>query len=88
LAACGVHGVMLVLSQEGGIAGERTLPLLVTDADWDALSDRLRQLLRDLEDQDIARVLLGPGGVLRADVDAARPDLGRALSRLTSGRRT
>jgi len=32
---------MLALSHEGGVAGERTLPLLVGDADWDRLGDRL-----------------------------------------------
>ncbi len=80
LRACGVHGAMLALSQEGGIAGERTLPLLVTDADWDELGDRLRQLLRVLEDQDIARVLLALGGVLSADVDASQKREARSLA--------
>ena len=45
LGACGVHGTMLALSQEGGIVGERSLPLLVSHADWDLLGDRLRQLV-------------------------------------------
>ena len=33
LDACALHGTMLALSQQGGIAGERRLPLLVSDSD-------------------------------------------------------
>jgi hypothetical protein len=58
LRACGAHGATLALSHAGGTAGERKLPLLVTDSDWDALGDRIHELLRELEDQDLARVLL------------------------------
>ena len=72
LETCGVHGATLALSQEGGIAGERTLPLLVTDADWDLLGDRLRQLLREVEDQDLARVLLSLDDVLSADIEPSQ----------------
>ncbi|HEY6399738.1 MAG TPA: ATP-binding protein, partial [Solirubrobacteraceae bacterium] len=72
LEACGVHGTMLALSHGGGIAGERALPLLVSDADWDLLRDRLRQLLRELEDQDLARVLLTLDGTLRANIGASK----------------
>jgi hypothetical protein len=48
------------------------LPLLVSDRDWDLLGDRLRQLLHDLEDQDLARVLLALDGALRAGIDHRR----------------
>ena len=58
LSVCGVDGVMLALSQQGGDSGERTLPLLGSDADWDQLGDRLRELLRELEPRDLARLLL------------------------------
>ena len=37
-----------------------------SDADWDLLGDRLRQLVRELEDQDLARVLLALRGTLIA----------------------
>jgi hypothetical protein len=58
LRACGVDGATLALSHAGGAAGERALPLLATDFDWDVLADRLHELLRELEGQDLARVLL------------------------------
>jgi hypothetical protein len=57
LDVCGLHGTTLALSQAGGIAGERTLPLLVSDADWDRLGDRMRQLAAELEDQELAQLM-------------------------------
>src|SRR5581483_6041029 len=57
LAACGIYGVMLALSREGGAAGERAFPLLISDADWDALGDRLAELVRELDDHDLVRLL-------------------------------
>ncbi len=80
LAACGVDGVMLALSQAGGAAGERTLPLLVGDADWDQLGDRLGQLLRELEDQDLARVLLAISNALSATRDTAQAHEAQSLA--------
>jgi hypothetical protein len=58
LRACGADGATLALSHAGGAAGERALPLLATDSDWDVLGDRLHELVRELEDQDLARVLV------------------------------
>ncbi|MGH2860309.1 MAG: hypothetical protein ACRDLT_02245 [Solirubrobacteraceae bacterium] len=58
LAACGIEGAALALSQQGGTRGERSLPLLKTDADWDQLLDRLCRLLPELEPRDMARLLL------------------------------
>jgi ribosomal protein L12E/L44/L45/RPP1/RPP2 len=73
LAACGVHGAMLALSRAGGPTGRRALPLLLTDADWDVLTDRVRDLVRELDDHDLARLLsaigeatLDPGSSARA----------------------
>ena len=66
LAACGVHGATLGLSVEGGTSGERTLPLLVSDTDWDELSGRLRDLLRELEDHELTRLLLELANALAA----------------------
>lgn len=57
LSASGMHGVMLALSQGGG-TGERTLPLLLDDNDWDALGDGLRRLLQKLDDREVAHLLL------------------------------
>jgi hypothetical protein len=64
LGVCGVDGIALALSEAGGVSGERTLPLLTSDADWDLLGDRLHELLPGLEDQEIARVLLAVEGAL------------------------
>ncbi len=80
LGACEVHGVMLALSREGGIAGERSLPLLVSDADWDLLGDRLRQLVRELEDQDLARVLLALRGALTGEIERSKKREARGLT--------
>ncbi len=72
LSVSGVDGVTLAVSRAGGATGERTLPLLITDADWDALGDRLHELLRELEDRDLARILLAVGGSLGAVDDRAQ----------------
>lgn len=64
LGSCGVHGVTLALSLQGGAGGERSLPLLANDRDWDQLGDRLSMILRELEDQELARVLLALGAAL------------------------
>ena len=69
LRACGADGAALALSHAGGAAGERTLPLLATDSDWDVLGDRLHGLLRELEDQDLARVLFAVADALAATSD-------------------
>ena len=58
LAASGIYGLTLALSGRGGASGERTLPLLISDADWDQLGDRVRELLPQFEDQELARLLL------------------------------
>jgi hypothetical protein len=47
------------------VSGERSLPLMICDGDWDALGDRLAQLLPELEDQDLGRLLLTLGDALR-----------------------
>ena len=57
LHACEVDGLALALSVAGGAAGERSLPLLRTDADWDALADRLHDVLRYGRDEDVVRLL-------------------------------
>ncbi len=71
LAACGVDGVLLALSGHGGARGERSLPLLADDRDWDMLSDRLQGLVRELEPRDCARVLLALEQAASDAADAA-----------------
>jgi conflict system STAND superfamily ATPase len=72
LGACEVHGTMLALSQEGGSGGERSLPLLVTDGDWDLLGDRLGRLAHQLGHPDLARLLLALGNALGSGLERAR----------------
>jgi hypothetical protein len=69
LSVCELDGALLALSREGGAAGERSLPLLVTDADWDALGDRLTWLLQELEDQQLGRLLQGLAGAIGSEND-------------------
>jgi hypothetical protein len=80
LEACAVHGTMLALSQEGGIAGERTLPLLVSDGDWDRLGDRMRQLANELEEQELAQLLLALRVVRTADIALSQKREARNLA--------
>lgn len=78
LRGCGPDGVALALSVGGGAAGERVLPLLVCDADFDALGDRLGPLLRELDEAGQARLLR----TLAAAVEARPP--GAALTELVA----
>lgn len=64
--------MILALSQEGGTAGERSLPLLIDDGDWDTLGGRIGELLKELEDQDVARLLLALADTLRTPLEPAR----------------
>lgn len=57
LERCGVHGFALALSTAGGAAGERTLPLLEDDADWDVLTDRIYELVAELEPAELIAAL-------------------------------
>ena len=50
---CSVHGALLALSLAGGHGGERELPLLKRDTDWDALTDRLHTLVPELEPAEL-----------------------------------
>jgi len=76
LSASGIYGVMLAVSQQGGPAGERSLPLLIGDSDWDTVGDRIAELLCELEDQDVARLLLALGETLRGALETGqRPEV-------------
>jgi hypothetical protein len=72
--------VSLALSQEGGIEGERSLPLLVTDTDWDLLVDRVAQLLHDLPDPDLARMLIALREVLAGGLERSQAREARSLA--------
>jgi hypothetical protein len=80
LDACSLHGAMLALSREGGIAGERTLPLLVSDGDWDRLGERMRQLANQLEDRELAQLLLALRGVRTGDLARSQEQEVRSLA--------
>ncbi len=86
LGRCGPHGVVLALSTGGGAAGERRLPLICDDEDWDAVGDRIYTLVPELEHPELAMILTAVRGALhearRSDAAAAL-DEGRALARLT-----
>lgn len=85
LRVCGPYGALLVLSREGGVAGERALPLLVDDGDWDAFTDRVDELLRELEDRDLARLLLACSEAPGADLDARQRTEARSLTEYVLG---
>ena len=74
LGACGPYGALLVLSGAGGAGGERVLPLLIEDADWDVFTDRVGELLRELDDTELARLLLACAEALAADLDVRQTD--------------
>jgi hypothetical protein len=85
LSACGVYGVLLAFSREGGPAGERSLPLLSGDRDWDALGDRIAELLPELEDQDLTRLLLALGDAVSAELEPTQHDEAESLTRYVLG---
>jgi hypothetical protein len=69
LSSCEIYGLMLALSSQGGAVGERVFPLLLADSDWDALADRIAQVLAELEDRDIGRLLIALADALNAAVE-------------------
>jgi hypothetical protein len=68
LRASSIEGVVLAISVAGGSLGERVLPLMQEDEDWDALSDRLAVLTRELDVPDMTRLFLS-----LAEAQAAAP---------------
>jgi hypothetical protein len=79
-----IEGVLLALSTAGGEAGERVVPLLVEDPDWDALADRIGSLDAQLDGPAITR-LLGALAEARLTVADQRDELD-ALAAYTLGR--
>ena len=57
LERCSIEGALLALSRAGGRAGERQRPLLRADGDWDALGERIHELVPRLTDPELLRLL-------------------------------
>jgi hypothetical protein len=70
LRAAELPGIELALSVGGGASGERALPLLVADEDWDALGDAVHRLAREASQSDARRTL----DALAIALDAAAED--------------
>jgi hypothetical protein len=70
LSRCGVYGAVLALSVAGGVEGERRLPLLRSDEDWDALTDRLYALVCELDLTELIALLSALTQALAALDDA------------------
>jgi hypothetical protein len=58
--------VVLALSTAGGAEGERALPLVSDDEDWDAVGDRIYALVPELDHAELAAVLRAVRTALRA----------------------
>ena len=88
LERCSVNGLLLALSTGGGAEGERVLPLLVEDSDWDALDARLYDLTPSLDDHDALRLLLALREALTHSLGHDRAEVaavaGSVLGRLRS----
>jgi hypothetical protein len=83
LARCGPHGVALALSTQGGAAGERQLPLIAGDEDWDAIADRIYVLAPELEPRETVTVLAAIDRLLEpVSDDASAAGEAGALARL------
>jgi hypothetical protein len=89
LERCSIDGLLLALSTAGGAEGDRSLPLLLEDADWDSVAARLFDLTPRLDDHDALRLLLVlrealglAEGTERAEVAAIA---GSVLGRLRDG---
>jgi hypothetical protein len=87
LSHCGPHGVVLALSTGGGATGERALPLICEDEDWDAVGDRIYALVGELEHRELVAVL----GAVRGALEAVAGEPGRvgeanALARMALAR--
>ena len=83
LSACGIDGVDARVLRAGGAAGERTLPLLVDDADWDALGDGFAICCASSRSGTLARVLLALGRHARLPAPTGTGGAGEA--RLSGG---
>ncbi|MEJ7894057.1 MAG: hypothetical protein WKF94_15610 [Solirubrobacteraceae bacterium] len=85
LSRCGLAGVLLALSSAGGRAGERVLPLLRVDADWDALCGRVHEQLPELADEELLALLEALQAAARHATDRAQLAEVEALAGLVLG---
>jgi hypothetical protein len=58
LRSSSIDGILLAVSTAGGSAGERLLPLLRDDGDWDALADGLAVVIPELDEPDLTRLFV------------------------------
>jgi hypothetical protein len=82
LERCGVEGILLALSVAGGPAGDRRVPLLRDDSDWDTVAARSASLLAELDDPSAIRVLGALDGALAAELLPRARHEAVALARL------
>jgi hypothetical protein len=75
IASSSLDGLLLALSVAGGPEGERVLPLLPADEDWDHLCDRLSQLIPDLDEPSTKRLLVAFAEALDAVEKGRRREL-------------
>jgi hypothetical protein len=79
----GLEGILLALSVGGGVAGERVLPLLQEDADWDSAAARIGHLAPELDAAAAIRLLEALPAALETEIrDRARAEAA-ALAALT-----
>lgn len=81
LQTASVQGCLLAFSSAGGATGERQLPFLREDADWDALTERVGALIEALEDSDVIALLRGFESIWRSE--SLRPETVGKLRALT-----
>lgn len=70
LRTCSVDGLKLAVSESGGVAGERCLPLMVEAEAWTALQQRAVELVRDASTEESCEILT----CFAAVVESARDD--------------
>jgi hypothetical protein len=81
LRDCSPHGAQLALSYAGGPGGDRALPLLKRDQDWDALADRAYELVSEVEPGELVALLDAIADAIRA---LAESPVGSELGALAS----
>jgi hypothetical protein len=80
LETCTLQGILLAISGAGGPAGARTLALLLTDHDWDIVTDRIVRMAGTASEPEVVRVL----DALAATVEETRDAKGRDRDELAA----
>ncbi|HWE10007.1 MAG TPA: hypothetical protein VG325_11665 [Solirubrobacteraceae bacterium] len=81
LGHCAVHGIVLALSVAGGASGQRRLPLVGGDEDWDTLGDRLYALAPELEVAELSELMTA----LATTIGALEPAPADSEARVLAG---